>query len=208
MRRVPALCCLVLWLGAAARAQESAPPAQSAPPPEVVVLKYSWAKERVNWQSDPFAATVENFDDVRRRVGDQRRAERARGSGNTAEAAKIEQETRAEQVIRARPPAPPRYAFRYKISVRNAGAKAIRELDWDYVFTDATTGEELGRREFTGVEKIAPGREKELNFMTHSAPARRISVQSLNKKERDGLVEQVVLVRVLYEDGSVWRRPR
>jgi hypothetical protein len=203
MRRVPALCCLVLWLGAgAASAQEEA----VTPPPDVVVLKYSWVKERVNWQSDPFAPTVENMGDVRRRIGDQRRAERARASGNSAEAAKIDQEQRSEQVIRARSPAPPRYAFRYKISLRNAGTKAIKEVDWDYVFTDAATGEVLGRREFTGVEKIAPGKEKELNFMSPSAPAQKISLQSLDKRERDGLTEAVVLVRILYEDGTVWKR--
>jgi hypothetical protein len=209
MRRIPALCCLVLWLGASALAQEAAlPAAQGEPsPPDIVVLKYSWAKERINWQSDPFAPTVENMGDVRRRVGDQRRAERARATGNTAEAAKIDQEQRSEQVIRARPPAPPRYAFRYKISLRNAGQKAIKEIDWDYVFIDAATGEVLGRREFTGVEKIAPGKEKELNFMSPSAPARKISLQSLDKRERDGLSEQVVLVRILYEDGTVWKRP-
>jgi hypothetical protein len=207
MRRIPALCCLVLWLGGVALAQETAPTAQDAlPPPDVVVLKYSWTKERINWQSDPFAPTVENMGDVRRRIGDQRRAERARATGNTAEAAKIDQEQRSEQVIRARPPAPPRYAFRYKISLRNAGQKAIKEIDWDYVFTDAATGEVLGRREFTGVEKIAPGKEKELNFMSPSAPARKISLQSLNKSEREGLGEQVVLVRILYEDGTVWKR--
>ncbi|HEX8337275.1 MAG TPA: hypothetical protein VF621_11140 [Pyrinomonadaceae bacterium] len=200
MRVTLVLCCLTLSLGGAARAQTP------AAPPGVEVLKYGWSKERTNWESDPFAPTVEGMNDVRRRQGDQRRAERARGTGNTAEAAKVEQEQRAEQVIRARPPAPPRYAFRYKISVRNAGPKAIKEIDWDYVFTDAATGEVLGRREFTGVEKIAPGRQKELNFMSPAAPAQRISVQSLNKKERDGLGEQVVVVRVLYEDGTEWRR--
>jgi hypothetical protein len=201
MRVTLLLCCLTLLHGAAARAQTP------AAPPGVEVLKYGWSKERINWESDPFAPTVENMNDVRRRIGDQRRAERARGTGNTAEAAKIEQEMRSEQVIKARPPAPPRYAFRYKLSVRNAGPKAIKEIDWDYLFLDAATGEALGRREFTGVEKISPGKEKELNFMSPSAPAQRISVQSLDKKEREGLVEQIVIVRILYEDGTEWRRP-
>lgn len=211
MKNILTLCCLALALTGAARAQGGAPArdaaAASASPPDLVVLKYSWAKERLNWESDPFAGAVENMGDVRRRIGDQRRAERARATGNTAEAARIDQEQRSEQVIRSRPPAPPRYAFHYKISVRNTGQKAIKEIDWDYVFTDAATGEVLGRREFTGVEKIAPGKEKELNFLTASPPAQRISLQSLNRKERDGLAEQVVVVRILYEDGAVWRRP-
>ena len=208
MRRVLSLCCLALALSGSARAQAAAPARDpQGAPPDLVVLKYSWAKERLNWQSDPFAGAVENFDDVRRRGADQRRIERARGTGNTAEAAKVDREMRAEQVIKARPTAPPRYAFRYKISVRNDGRKAIREIDWDYVFTDAATGEVLGRREFTGVEKIAPGKEKEMYFLTPSPPAQRISLQSLNKRERDGMSEQVVVVRILYEDGTVWQRP-
>lgn len=208
MKRFLALCCLALALTGAARAQGATPARDAAAaPPDLAVLKYSWSKERLNWESDPFSPTVENMGDVRRRIGDQRRAERARAIGNTAEAAQIDQQQRSEQVIRSRPPAPPRYAFHYKISVRNVGRKAIREIDWDYVFTDAATGELLGRREFTGVEKIAPGKEKELNFLTVSPPAQRISLQSLNKKERDGMAEQVVVVRILYDDGTVWKRP-
>jgi len=203
MRRTLALCCLTLLTGAAAAAQSPATPAT----PGVVVVKHTWSKERINWESDPFGGPVENFDDVRRRQADQRRIERARASGNTAEAAKVEREMRSEQVIKARPPAPPRYAFLYKISVRNEGAKAVKEFDLDYVFTDAMTGEQVGRREFTGVEKIAPGKGKELSFMTPAAPAQRISVYALDKKERAGLNEQVVIVRVLYEDGTEWKRP-
>ncbi len=208
MKRVLALCCLTLWAAAAASAQSpAAPTTATAATPGVVVVKHAWSKERINWEGDPFGGPVETFEDVRRRQADQRRIERARASGNTAEAAKVEREMRSEQVIKARPPAPPRYAFLYKISVRNEGPKAVKEFDWDYVFTDAVTGEVVGRREFTGVEKIAPGKSKELSFMTTSAPAQRISVHALDKRERAGLNEQVVLVRVLYEDGTVWQRP-
>lgn len=114
---------------------------------------------------------------------------------------------RSEQVIKSRPPAPPRYAFLYKISLRNESPKAIKEIDWDYVFTDSVTGEEVGRREFTGVEKIAPGKSKELSFMTPAAPAQRISVYALDKRERAGLNEHVVLVCVRYEDGTEWKKP-
>ncbi|HLL77677.1 MAG TPA: hypothetical protein VK421_20640 [Pyrinomonadaceae bacterium] len=204
--------CLLLLLScvcSAALAQTptaaaSADAAQSLP--GVELIKHSWSKDRIGWESDPFAPTVENMNDVRRRIGDQRRAERARSIGNTAEAAKVEQEMRSEQVIRARPPKPPRYAFTYKLSVRNTGQKPIKEIDWDYVFFDAATGEELGRREFTGVEKIAPGKGKELVFLVGTPPTSRISAHSLGKNERTGLREEVVIVRVLYEDGTVWQR--
>lgn len=174
--------------------------------PDLVILKYSWMKDRLNWEGDPFGGTVENFDDVRRRIVDQRRMERARGEGKAGEAAKIEREMRSEQVLKARPPQPARYAFFYNLSVKNTGAKTIKEIDWDYIFLDAVTGAELGRREFTAVEKISAGKSKQLTFLVSSPPTQTISIHALNKKERDGITEQVVIVRVLYEDGSVWKR--
>jgi hypothetical protein len=195
---------LILCLGGAVQAQSAAP---SADAPDVAIVKYSWMKDRLNWEGDPFGGTVENFDDIRRRMVDQRRMERARGEGKTGEALKIEREMRTEQVLKARPPKPARYAFSYSLSVKNTGSKTIKEIDWDYVFFDAITGAELGRREFTAVEKISAGKNKQLTFLITAPPTQSISVHALNKKERDGLIEQVVIMRVLYEDGSVWNRP-
>ncbi len=175
--------------------------------PDVTVVKYSWSKERINWEGDPFGGPVENFDDMRRRRVDERRVERARSSGNVGEAARVEREMRAEQVIKSRPPAPPRYTFVYRVSVKNTSDKTIKELDWDYIFRDAVTGEELSRRQFTSVNNISPGKSKELSFTLNRPPTQRISVYALDKKERDGLTEEVAIVRVLYSDGSVWELP-
>ena len=180
-------------------------PAPEAAAPATVV-KQSWSKTRINWEGDPFAGAFESFEDVRRRAVDTRRLERARGSGNAIEVNKVEREMRDEQVIKARPPKPPRYAFVYKVEVKNDSAKTITEFDWDYVFFDAATGAEIGRRQFTGVEKIGPGKSKELIFQVSSPPAQTISVYALDKNERRGLGEAVVLVRIAYADGSVWLR--
>jgi hypothetical protein len=203
--RTLALCCAVLFLAAAARAQ--APAAAAAPAGPVSVEKYSWSKERIGWERDPFGGPVEGFEDTRRRRADERRLARARAGGQPGEADRIEREMRAEQVIKSRQTTPPRYVFLYKIALRNNGAKTIKEFDWDYVFFDVTTGQELGRRQFTGVEKIGPGKRKELSFLIPSPPTLLISVHSLNRKEREGLREEVVLVRVLYDDGTVWEAP-
>jgi hypothetical protein len=199
------LCLLFLCLSATAFAQ-TPPNATDTSTPDVEVVKHSWSKERIGWERDPFSGTTESFSDMRQRAADDKRKERAQASGNIGEANKIEREARAEQVIKARPPAPPRYAFLYKLSVKNNAAKAIKEMDWDYVFKDAVTGAELGRRQFTSVEKIGPGKSKELSFQVPSPPAQRISVYALDKKERDGLNEQIVILRILYEDGTVWEK--
>jgi hypothetical protein len=92
--------------------------------------------------------------------------------------------------------------------MKNTSAKAITEIDWDYIFFDEGTGDELDRREFTSVENIGPGKQKELSFTLLTPPTRRISVHSLDKKERSGIVGRVVIVRVKYADGSVWELPQ
>ena len=88
--------------------------------------------------------------------------------------------------------------------MKNLGSKSIKEIDWDYVFIDGVTGDELDRRQFTSVQNIGPGKQKELVFTLPTPPTRRISVQALDKKERVGIDERVVVVRVTYMDGSVW----
>ena len=70
--------------------------------------------------------------------------------------------------------------------LKNVSTKAITEIDWDYVFFDSATGDELGRRQFTSVQNIGPGKQKDLVFPLTTPPTRRISVYSLDKKERSG----------------------
>jgi hypothetical protein len=201
------LVCLILLLVHTVQAQSAAPAASDASEP-VEVVSYSWSKERLNWEGDPFGGPVETFDDVRRRMADQRRVDRARAAGNAGEAAKVEREMRSEQVIKARPPAPPRYGFLYKVSIKNMGAKTIKVVDWDYVFLNSGSQSETGRLEFSTDEKIGPGKKKELVAMSRKPPAPTVSIYTLNKNERQGLDGQVVVVRIEYTDGSVWQRAR
>jgi hypothetical protein len=173
--------------------------------PGVVILKHSWSKERINWEKDPFGASVEGFEDMRRRISVERRIEAVKPTGEIGETIRLEQAARAERAAKARPPKPPRYAFSYKLLIENGSGKTIKEIDWDYVFFDAATGQELGRRRFTSSEDVGPGSRKEYSLLVISPPTRNISVYALGKRERDGLNEQIALVRVIYADGSVWQ---
>lgn len=179
----------ILFAASAVLAQTSTP---AAGPPDVEIIKYSWSKERLGWEKDPFAA--EGSREMRERVVTERRPRTAL-------------EERAAKDIKAnntQPSDPPRYYFNYRLSVNNTGPKMIREIDWDYVFTDAATGEELGRRQFTSVEKINSGKRKDLSIFLSSPPTQRISVYKLGTKERDGLLEQVIVVGIRYGDNTSW----
>jgi hypothetical protein len=206
MRRVGSMLILCACVALAALAQ--APAARQGPP--AVALKFSWSKERANWERDPFGGPLENFDEMRARARNERRIDDAKRGGGGIGADHAKRQARADaanvEAVRRNAP-PPRYGFLYKATFRNDARKAISEIDWDYVFTDAATGEELGRRQFTSEEKIGPGRKKELSFFISAPPTRRISAHALDRRERDGLAERVEVVRVLYEDGSVWLNP-
>lgn len=193
-----------LFVAQAANAQT---PSASSEAAEVV--KFSWSKERLNWERSPFGGPNENFHQMQFRARSEKRVSDAKRS-NSAEVGKLEKEAKTDAAIVAAAnenAPPPRYYFFYRASIRNTSTKPITEIDWDYVFTDAATGDELDRRQFTSVQNIGPGKQKELTFTLPTPPTRRISVHSLDKKERTGIGEQVVIVRIKYADGSVWQLP-
>ncbi|HEX6185436.1 MAG TPA: hypothetical protein VFZ44_16235 [Pyrinomonadaceae bacterium] len=176
--------------------------------PGVEVVKHSWSKERINWERDPFAGPIESFDDARMRMRNEKRIEDAK-RGSAPETDRLKTEARADDaLIAARHRGKPaRYVFSYKASLRNNGAKAVKEVDWDYVFFDAATSQEVGRHQFTSEGKLDPGKKRDFGFLISAPPSQTISVHSLNQKENRGVTGRVVLVRVLYADGSVWQRP-
>jgi len=180
--------------------------AQSPSDPAIELVKFSWSKERLNWEGNPFGGPNENFHQMQFRARSEKRVSDAKRS-NSAEVGKLEKDAKADAAIvenENKNSAPPRYYFIYRASMKNLSSKAIKEIDWDYVFLDAVTGDELDRRQFTSVQNIGPGKQKELVFTLPTPPTRRISVQALDKKERVGIDERVVVVRVTYADGSVW----
>lgn len=184
---------LVLFVATGISAQT---PVAPVIPPDVRIIKNNWSKERIGWEKNPFGTTEGFFEDTRNR------ASRERSSSSVM----IERNRREQE--KERPSAPPRYAFNYKLSIYNAGLKVIKEIDWDYIFTDSATGVELGRRQFTSVEKIAPGKRKELSILVSSPPTKTISVYALGKNERDGIGEQIIISRILYADGTSWHSQR
>lgn len=196
---LPPLLLLVLFASAPppARAQEDAGALE--------VVKHGWSKERIGWQRDPFSGVIENFDDARVRMRNESRVARSKG---TPEGDRIDREARADQSIIAaqHQSKPARYAFLYKASFRNTAGRPTRTIDWDYVFTDPATGEEVGRHRFTSDEKIGPGKQGGVTVYIAAPPARTISVDVLNSKERDTVAGRVEVVRVLYADGAVWQR--
>ena len=186
-------------------------PQTAAPLPQpsgISVLKFSWAKERTGWEQDPFSGPIENFDEMRVRTRNEKRIMDAKKGGNGSEVSRAERDARTDEALISsiHKNTNARYGFVYKLVLLNNGARSIKAIDWDYVFFDVSNESELGRRQFTSVEKIAPGKSKELKFFIPTPPTKTISINALNKHEREGLSEAIVIVRVEYTDGSSWQR--
>jgi hypothetical protein len=176
--------------------------------PGVEVVKFSWTKERIGWERDPFSGPIENFDETRARQRNERRIEDAK-RGNSAEVDRIRREAKADAAnIAAKHKDPPsRYVFIYKATIKNAGSKTIKSIDWDYVFLERGTENEIGRQQFTSEEKISPGKNKELVVTITKPPTKTISLTALNNNERGTLDGRVILVRIDYADGTSWQLP-
>ena len=169
----------------------------------VEVVKASWSKVRIGWERDPFSGPLENFDEMRSRARNERRI--AQGGG---ERAKREAKADEANLAKQREQKPPRYYFIYKTKLKNNSTSAIVQLDWDYIFFERGTENEMGRQQFTSDEQIAPGKTKELTVTMTSPPTKTVSVTSLNLEERDRFTEKIVLVSVKYADGRVWNAPQ
>lgn len=169
---------------------------------KVEVVKASWSKIRIGWERDPFGGPVENFDEMRSRARNERRV--AQGGGERAK-----RDARADDanLAKQREQKPSHYYFIYKTKIKNSDKAAITQLDWDYVFFERDTENELGRQQFTSDEQIEPGKTKELVVTITAPPTRTVSVTSLNLEERKQFSEKIVLVRVQYADGRTWLAP-
>ncbi len=166
----------------------------------VEVIKSSWSKVRIGWERDPFSGPLENFDEMRSRTRNERRV--ALGGG---ERAKREAKADAANLEKQRQQQPSQYYFIYKTKIKNNASAAITEIDWDHVFFERDTENELGRQQFTSNEQIGPGKTRELVVRITSPPAQTVSVTSLNLEERNRFTEKVTIIRVKYSDGRIWQ---
>ncbi len=183
-------------------------------PTDVMILKCSWARERIpGWEKSVYGPP-EPFDIMIARIQNERQMQQARNAGDKSSVSRTEGS--AKQIERATLNAadkdaekrsdPPRFGYRYKVLVRNSGAKAIKAIDWDYILYDPDTQNEIARHQFASEEKISPGKEKELSVFILSPPTRTVASDQHNNKDGNQFTEHAIIVRIEYSDGSTWQQ--
>ena len=95
--------------------------------------------------------------------------------------------------------------------LRNRGAKAIRSVEVDFVFTDPATGAEFLRYRVHSDRRIGPG--KRVKFRRSVRDAKKESgytpalPDDATLTRTDNATPRLEFARVEYADGSVWSRP-
>jgi hypothetical protein len=178
----------------------------------VVVLGFKWAKSRQTVEkqdaSAPAPAPAPAMIQANKNFERNARAQAPAGvrdpnadtiDGRSAALEKSVQESRA-------PKAKALDGIAYRVKVRNASAKVIEVLFWEYQFIETAHPQTIMRRQFLCGVNIKPDKEKELQSFSLSGPGDVISAESLADKSGKLFQEKVVINRVEYADGSIWQR--
>lgn len=173
----------------------------------VAVIKFSWERERI--RPRPSVSPLASQDELIQNSRRERDLAAARNSADKGRAAQIETQIINHQkaTAKARDTDLPRDGYRYVVTLRNDGGKTVKSIDWDYIFLDPLTQQEVARHQFTSDETIKPGKSKEFWVLYLIQPVRTVSARILNKKDSMPFTEQVVVARITYSDGSVWQHP-
>jgi hypothetical protein len=93
------------------------------------------------------------------------------------------------------------YVFKYtaKATLKNTGARAIKNVSWEYIFTDAKEQKELKRYRFQSKQQILPGETQLLSRDVELDPKDNTRHITTGK-------QSVEITRIEYTDGSVWRK--
>lgn len=92
------------------------------------------------------------------------------------------------------------YVFKYtaKATLRNGGAKTIKAIFWDYVFTDAREQKELKRYKLQSKQQILPGETVLLVRDVVLDPKDEARHLTTGK-------QSVEITKIEYTDGSIWK---
>ena len=176
---------------------------ETSDPPDVSVLEKSWSKKARYW--DP-KKQYPNPRTPNEELMKQARAEKG-VSGNLKDSAT------GAPPIAVESPQPLFLTMRqytsyvYKIKAKNNGLKTIKALYWEYQFLDPDTQRVLGTHPMASSKKLSPGETGVFKAETAQPPVAFVSENQFDKKFGLKFIEQLVIYRVDYTDGSVWQRP-
>ena len=94
-------------------------------------------------------------------------------------------------------------AYVYTLTFRNAGAKVVRSIAYEYQVVAAPGQTSLTTRQFQCKVKVKADKSQKLSVVSNLAPTHTVSADAGGDKT---MAAKVTVNRVEYADGSVWQR--
>ena len=192
---------LILLMTVSVVAQETTDPAD---PSDVVVVEQSWRKEVIDTLRDK--NPLKPNEDLIRVTRQQKEFIKGRDD------AMPNQPTEPSMPAQGPRPVTPERGiwtwYVYNIMVKNIGEKKIKLIDWEYQFLDPDTQQIREQRKITTRLQLSPGKSQLLERRMTRKPTVVVNADQLARKYKDQFKERGVITRIVYSDGSVWRRPK
>jgi len=181
--------CLGLFCSVTISAQSTPTPNQ---PPGVSVLECKWEKVRRHDSSTPVIEPPKTDDNTGQVKPPNDNSDLRRSNVNVPFEV-------SENAM---------YSYSYSIKVKNAGAKKVRSMAWDYVFSDPGSKSELRRDSLRSFEQVSVSETKWIR-LEHlpTGPPRMVTAAGLKKNQRSPFDERIEIKCLLYTDGTGWRAP-
>jgi hypothetical protein len=168
--------------------------------PDVVVQKFSWDTIRAN--SDLIHSALDPGPSMNEPVGiaPPPRANEPQEVKNRRDM----NERRADMAAavgaaKSNPPRQDQYLLH--LSVKNVGTSVIKSIVWEYQPSSETANYDL--RQYVCTMKAKPNESKTFEIMSPYNPVKVIQADAKTGQTKDG---KVVIDRIEYADGSIWKR--
>ena len=181
--------------------QQQQQPVVEREEPDIVVNKFNWTRIRLNGDlihsaSDPGPAMNEPV-----RI----KPPEPKNESQEAKNRRDMNERRADLSLtvaaaRASQPKEP-YQYVIQLEVKNVGTNVIKSMVWEYQPSAKAADYDL--RQYVCAFKAKPNESKKFQLMSEYNPVKLVQADAETGKPKDG---KVVINRIEYADGSVWKR--
>ncbi|HJX89786.1 MAG TPA: hypothetical protein VJ372_04775 [Pyrinomonadaceae bacterium] len=167
--------------------------------PRLVVLKFSWAKERQISELNrvvPESGPSTNEPMPINQTRDSQADVRNKRDLATRRAELDDNERKMTDSSQKRS-----NSYRIHLEVKNEGSAIVKSFIWE--FRPHAAPGDYQAKQFVCVVKAKPDERKKFDFVVPFAPVRIVNTNPKSGKPDDG---EVVINSVEYDDGSVWKR--
>jgi len=194
---------LFLVLASAMLAATSQVQLNTPEPPDLIVLRFDCGKyensgHMIRSVQDPGPPMNEPI------VINQERRNEPQEVKNRRDMLERRAEMRTTEVNAALSKQPKPTFYFYRLEVKNTSAKAVKSFAWQYQPTDVPDPFD---RQFFCVVKAKPNESKQFELFSPLAPSRVVDAAKAGDKPEKGSKEKVIINKIEYVDGSVWKRP-